>query len=171
MDGQTMTTGQRLEAAFGNLPEGGIMTGKSKFCGASWTSALCAIGFLMGSLMESVVLAAQDEKTTRRLWDTAFIKPKKKASTNRQYRPVTPSIPPVRVPEDTVIGITVWRLRPSKPSDQGARFAPSRSEEHTSELQSPCNLVCRLLLEKKKNKKNQKIYFTIILGIHYKITK
>src|SRR5256885_14509758 len=29
----------------------------------------------------------------------------------------------------------------------------SRSEEHTSELQSPCNLVCRLLLEKKKIKK------------------
>src|SRR5256885_6778395 len=28
---------------------------------------------------------------------------------------------------------------------------PLRSEEHTSELQSPCNLVCRLLLEKKKN--------------------
>src|SRR5256885_8832669 len=28
----------------------------------------------------------------------------------------------------------------------------SRSEEHTSELQSPCNLVCRLLLEKKKKK-------------------
>src|SRR2546426_1762055 len=27
---------------------------------------------------------------------------------------------------------------------------PERSEEHTSELQSPCNLVCRLLLEKKK---------------------
>src|SRR5256885_6221923 len=29
-----------------------------------------------------------------------------------------------------------------------------RSEEHTSELQSPCNLVCRLLLEKKKRKKS-----------------
>src|SRR2546426_2932924 len=29
-----------------------------------------------------------------------------------------------------------------------------RSEEHTSELQSPCNLVCRLLLEKKKNIKH-----------------
>src|SRR2546426_9364929 len=28
----------------------------------------------------------------------------------------------------------------------------ARSEEHTSELQSPCNLVCRLLLEKKKRK-------------------
>src|SRR5256885_5511749 len=30
-------------------------------------------------------------------------------------------------------------------------FADLRSEEHTSELQSPCNLVCRLLLEKKKH--------------------
>src|SRR2546426_3325386 len=30
----------------------------------------------------------------------------------------------------------------------------ARSEEHTSELQSPCNLVCRLLLEKKKNTHN-----------------
>src|SRR5256885_12908192 len=29
-----------------------------------------------------------------------------------------------------------------------------RSEEHTSELQSPCNLVCRLLLEKKKNRQH-----------------
>src|SRR5256885_9616013 len=32
----------------------------------------------------------------------------------------------------------------------GARSLRDRSEEHTSELQSPCNLVCRLLLEKKK---------------------
>src|SRR2546426_8564638 len=29
----------------------------------------------------------------------------------------------------------------------------ARSEEHTSELESPCNLVCRLLLEKKKNQR------------------
>src|SRR2546426_6775442 len=29
-------------------------------------------------------------------------------------------------------------------------YAEGRSEEHTSELQSPCNLVCRLLLEKKQ---------------------
>src|SRR2546426_6011954 len=34
-----------------------------------------------------------------------------------------------------------WRIR---------EFLDQRSEEHTSELQSPCNLVCRLLLEKKK---------------------
>src|SRR5256885_7017271 len=31
----------------------------------------------------------------------------------------------------------------------------TRSEEHTSELQSPCNLVCRLLLEKKKTRGEQ----------------
>src|SRR2546426_8308932 len=34
----------------------------------------------------------------------------------------------------------------------GRRRNDQRSEEHTSELQSPCNLVCRLLLEKKKKK-------------------
>src|SRR5205807_6326894 len=56
---------------------------------------------------------------------------------------------------------TLFRSLPSSsaplPSSEEA-FPPSsdpwkcRSEEHTSELQSPCNLVCRLLLEKKKNK-------------------
>src|SRR5256885_5360273 len=35
-------------------------------------------------------------------------------------------------------------------TDATGSLAP-RSEEHTSELQSPCNLVCRLLLEKKKH--------------------
>src|SRR5256885_3688148 len=45
-------------------------------------------------------------------------------------------------------------LAPRSPA-RAARGAPrtrsaARSEEHTSELQSPCNLVCRLLLEKKK---------------------
>src|SRR5256885_2730779 len=37
----------------------------------------------------------------------------------------------------------------SSPPGGTRRFALVRSEEHTSELQSPCNLVCRLLLEKK----------------------
>src|SRR5256885_16179522 len=39
--------------------------------------------------------------------------------------------------------------RPS--TSRRTRRAKRRSEEHTSELQSPCNLVCRLLLEKKNN--------------------
>src|SRR2546426_9589395 len=37
------------------------------------------------------------------------------------------------------------------------RVSARRSEEHTSELQSPCNLVCRLLLEKKKTKQTTRI--------------
>src|SRR5256885_10776899 len=49
-----------------------------------------------------------------------------------------------------------WQLCPEtrKPSTTQT-FADGRSEEHTSELQSPCNLVCRLLLEKKKKQKKK----------------
>src|SRR5256885_17048597 len=43
-------------------------------------------------------------------------------------------------------------LTPQEISSLILRQLVERSEEHTSELQSPCNLVCRLLLEKKKNK-------------------
>src|SRR2546426_9097793 len=39
--------------------------------------------------------------------------------------------------------------------------AVGRSEEHTSELQSPCNLVCRLLLEKKKQQQEYQIQQSI----------
>src|SRR3989454_6870108 len=37
---------------------------------------------------------------------------------------------------------------------------PNRSEEHTSELQSPCNLVCRLLLEKKKKNNTRTVMYS-----------
>src|SRR5256885_8582446 len=40
--------------------------------------------------------------------------------------------------------------REPRPGIRGRSPSLARSEEHTSELQSPCNLVCRLLLEKKK---------------------
>src|SRR5690242_21910146 len=48
------------------------------------------------------------------------------------------------------------RRRPGLRRHHGAveGLADGRSEEHTSELQSHVNLVCRLLLEKKKNKKS-----------------
>src|SRR5256885_8390085 len=52
-------------------------------------------------------------------------------------------------PAGTVrVAKVAWRVSWDTPS--------TRSEEHTSELQSPCNLVCRLLLEKKK-KQNVRI--------------
>src|SRR2546426_3071130 len=48
---------------------------------------------------------------------------------------------------------TTLRGKASKVGSVSARVSSrARSEEHTSELQSPCNLVCRLLLEKKKYK-------------------
>src|SRR3989454_2427217 len=43
-----------------------------------------------------------------------------------------------------------WQRAGAKPRARTPQPC-QRSEEHTSELQSPCNLVCRLLLEKKKN--------------------
>src|SRR2546426_8009612 len=55
--------------------------------------------------------------------------------------------PPGKEPAATAIPVGVG---------DGGRLAAERgrSEEHTSELQSPCNLVCRLLLEKKKKKES-----------------
>src|SRR5205807_8978741 len=54
-------------------------------------------------------------------------------------------------------GCRRWRIACKERISSAAAWRPSqgkhfraRSEEHTSELQSPCNLVCRLLLEKKK---------------------
>src|SRR5256885_8407709 len=66
------------------------------------------------------------------------------SSPSRACRSPTPAAPPA----------TETSLR-SSPRE------PSRSEEHTSELQSPCNLVCRLLLEKKKKRHKQSIHPTL----------
>src|SRR5438552_5844337 len=64
-----------------------------------------------------------------------------------------------RPPRSTLFPYTTlfrsWRCRPatsrSSPASSARSRSPPRSEEHTSELQSPDHLVCRLLLEKKKN--------------------
>src|SRR5256885_8908608 len=54
------------------------------------------------------------------------------------------SIAPLRTTQPRLVN-AVMLTEPLK-----FRMVDKRSEEHTSELQSPCNLVCRLLLEKKK---------------------
>src|SRR5256885_11365269 len=68
------------------------------------------------------------------------------------------SVPEIRElggfpPGSTVVeeDFTTGRERPLSEDDI---HELARSEEHTSELQSPCNLVCRLLLEKKKKHQN-----------------
>src|SRR2546426_3897506 len=49
------------------------------------------------------------------------------------------------------LGWTMAKFVAHFPAGPGTKDQ-TRSEEHTSELQSPCNLVCRLLLEKKKER-------------------
>src|SRR5690348_18002217 len=60
---------------------------------------------------------------------------------------------------------------PARPIDRGAGHPASggaaRSEEHTSELQSPVHLVCRLLLEKKKNKCNKTTEIKYVLRLKW----
>src|SRR2546426_10590971 len=66
-----------------------------------------------------------------------------------------------RAGEIRSVGVTLFIGWASPPlvrgSLSGTNHTHLRSEEHTSELQSPCNLVCRLLLEKKKTKKSQNV--------------
>src|SRR5205807_7691832 len=55
--------------------------------------------------------------------------------------------------------------------EQDALLQTNRSEEHTSELQSPCNLVCRLLLEKKKNKIGRGLLKILVVNTEITIYK
>src|SRR5256885_8192375 len=56
------------------------------------------------------------------------------------------------LPFGSVLLVVLFELFETQEGEEAfvSSFAGGRSEEHTSELQSPCNLVCRLLLEKKK---------------------
>src|SRR5205807_6719417 len=82
------------------------------------------------------------------------------SATLRPARPVRPA----HLPEDSSAArARSYTARPTcrrnpSPHRRARRCSGCRprSEEHTSELQSPCNLVCRLLLEKKKKKKTKK---------------
>src|SRR6266566_10026403 len=59
--------------------------------------------------------------------------------------------PPVlTAPADRARQVGSRCRRTRHPDERAGQQGRRRSEEHTSELQSPCNLVCRLLLEKKK---------------------
>ena len=70
------------------------------------------------------VFAQKPEDATRKLWDTAFIEsPNKKTTTKRRaYRIATPNVPVNNVVPETVVGVTLWRLRPARQSDSGERL-------------------------------------------------
>src|SRR5256885_4870766 len=81
---------------------------------------------------------------------------------------------PTQVKVSAALRARQW-LHPSLRA-HGARYAlqgireslSNRSEEHTSELQSPCNLVCRLLLEKKKKTINT-LNYSILASLHLRV--
>jgi len=81
---------------------------------------------VMAGLLAAMAQQPREEETTRHLWDTAFIDQGRKAATRkparRNYRIVTPEVPLTDVSADTVIGITLWRLRPTRPADTGERI-------------------------------------------------
>ena len=73
----------------------------------------------------SFVMAQKADGATRKLWDTAFIETPKtrKASRRRSgYRIATPNVPVDNVAPDTVVGVTLWRLRPANRYDSGERL-------------------------------------------------
>src|SRR5256885_11019832 len=72
----------------------------------------------------------------------------------------------IAVPGTDLAGTIMEEASPGSAAQTSVKI--TRSEEHTSELHSPCNLVCRLLLEKKK-KKHMSVhitYNTSILSTH-----
>src|SRR5690348_17430726 len=86
--------------------------------------------------------------------------------------PATTEIYTLSLHDALPISSTTWRhchrvsyTRRSNPMATDRRVSRYRSEEHTSELQSPVHLVCRLLLEKKKYNKIRRQYLISILII------
>src|SRR2546426_6065445 len=64
-------------------------------------------------------------------------------------------------------GPGLFREASELPLGLGLELGDVRSEEHTSELQSPCNLVCRLLLEKKKKNQSKAVIYVKQLTIEH----
>ena len=73
----------------------------------------------------SVLVAQNPDDMTRKLWDTAFTNSSTKKNTRRRasgYRLATPNVPTNNVAPETVVGVTLWRLRPARQSDSGERL-------------------------------------------------
>ena len=94
--------------------------------------------------------AQKADEATRKLWDTAFIIPatnKPTASRRRpggRYRLATPNVPVDNVAPDTVVGVTIWRLRPANRSDSGERLIVHDDNSTTEWLPERISSTTRL---------------------------
>jgi hypothetical protein len=96
--------------------------------------ALCVV-----SLSASLTFKAQDDQATRRLWDTAFInsgskKTLPRKAIKRSYRIATPNVPTDSVNGETVVGVTLWRLRRASSTDSGERLIVHEGAEEAEWL-------------------------------------
>lgn len=97
---------------------------KSSLTVVSQTFLTACLLLVFSSAASALALPlSQDGNQTRKLWDSEFFKPKAKAAPGkstaprRRYRIVTPNISTDQVNGDTVVGITLWRLRPAAATD------------------------------------------------------
>jgi len=104
------------------------------------------IGFLLlflclaAAVFYSVVRAQQADDATRKLWDTAYTSNSKSPAKRRPYRIATPRVPVNDVAPDSVVGVTLWRLRPATARDSGERIIvhnDSDAKEYLPERISP----------------------------------
>ena len=81
---------------------------------------------VLASALAGLAIPQKTDETTRKLWDTAFISSPTSRKDNRRrsrsYRIATPKIPIDKVTPESVVGVTIWRLRPSLARDSGERI-------------------------------------------------
>jgi hypothetical protein len=94
------------------------MVSKLKIIAKRLSPAFCLIVLLHAPLNARIGAGSRQDEQTRRLWDSEYFKAKKTAPAKRRYRITTPQIPTDRVDGNSVLGITLWRLRPSKATDE-----------------------------------------------------
>lgn len=107
-------------------PRRGIIHVFPKRATRPWAAAVCALALC--AVSPAARQGAQDAETTRKLWDTAFTSAGRKSGrparrpARGNYRVATPRVSPAGVSGDSVVGVTIWRLRPSREADEGERM-------------------------------------------------
>ena len=111
---------------------------------------LLLISLIVSSSFLSV--AQTSDEMTRKLWDTAFITPAANKPTARRgrrrsgaYRVATPNVPVDNVAPDTVVGVTIWRLRPANRSDSGERLIVHDDKATTQWLPERISATTKLM--------------------------
>src|SRR5256885_10517214 len=99
-----------------------------------------------GETADDILEEAEEHARPRRVWEEFLVKIAREVEAVMQREMITPPGGPTYIPREYI----VYLSNDDDKEWQGDKRRALRSEEHTSELQSPCNLVCRLLLEKKK---------------------